>query len=157
MLLSAPSSSACGALAAAVAQAAAAACCHASRRLFGSSSNSVHSNTAAFPTSHPEARAAAAGQPTHSTHPELLDRGELAPGLHHSELQQRRQNLANMMPPNSMALIPASSLSFITGVIPYPYRQDADFLYLTGLQQQAVALIRTGGGWRLCWVGLAGC
>lgn len=69
----------------------------------------------------------------------------MAPGLHHTELAQRRQNLANLMPPGSMAVIPAASLAFVTGVIPYPYRQDADFLYLTGLQQQAVALIQAGG------------
>lgn len=90
-------------------------------------------------------RAAAAGQPTHFTHPEVLDQGQVAPGLHYTELAQRRQNLANLMPPGSLAVIPAASLAFVTGVIPYPYRQDADFLYLTGLQQQAVALIRSGG------------
>lgn len=76
---------------------------------------------------------------------QVLDKGELAPGLHYSELQQRRQNLAHLMPPGSLAVIPAASLAFVTGVIPFPYRQDADFLYLTGMQQQAVALIRTGG------------
>lgn len=90
-------------------------------------------------------RAAAAGQPTHFTHPEVLDKGEVAPGLHFSELQQRRRNLANLMPPGSVAIIPAASMAYVTGVIPYPYRQDADFLYMTGIQQQAVALIRTGG------------
>jgi hypothetical protein len=76
---------------------------------------------------------------------QMLGKGELAPGLHHSEFQQRRQNLANLMPPGSLAVIPAASLAFVTGVIPYPYRQDAEFLYLTGIQQQAVALVRTGG------------
>jgi hypothetical protein len=76
---------------------------------------------------------------------QLLGNGELAPGLHYSELQQRRQNLANLMPPGSLAIIPAASLAFVAGVIPYQYRQDADFMYLTGVQQQAVALIRTGG------------
>jgi hypothetical protein len=75
----------------------------------------------------------------------VLDKGQVAPGLHYTELAQRRQNLANLMPPGSLAVIPAASLAFVTGVIPYPYRQDADFLYLTGLQQQAVALIRSGG------------
>lgn len=78
---------------------------------------------------------------------QVLDKGELAPGLHYTELQQRRQNLAHLMPAGSLAVIPAASLAFVTGVIPYPYRQDADFLYLTGMQQQAVALIRTGGEW----------
>lgn len=86
---------------------------------------------------------------------QVLDKGEVAPGLHFSELQQRRQNLANLMPPGSVAIIPAASLAYVTGVIPYPYRQDADFLYMTGIQQQAVALIRTGGAsqaWAGCFI-----
>lgn len=29
------------------------------------------------------------------------------------------------------------------GVIPYPYRQEADFLYLTGINQQGVAVVQT--------------
>lgn len=86
---------------------------------------------------------------------QLLGKGEIAPGLHFTELQQRRQNLANLMPPGSLAIIPAASLAYVAGVIPYPYRQDADFMYLTGIQQQAVALIRTGGeqglGALRCW------
>lgn len=90
-------------------------------------------------------RAAAPGQPTCVTHPELLGPGELAPGLHHSEFAARRQSLANLMQPSSLAIIPAASLAYITGVIPYPYRQEADFLYLTGIQQQAVAAIKTYG------------
>jgi hypothetical protein len=107
-------------------------------------------------------RAAAPGQPTPATHPELLGPGELAPGLHFTEFQQRRQHLANVMQPGSLAIVPAAAVSYITGVIPYPYRQDADFLWLTGLQQQAVAVIKTysesprgwwslgaAGGWQL--------
>jgi len=82
----------------------------------------------------------------------VLDKGEVAPGLHFSELQQRRRNLANLMPPGSVAIIPAASMAYVTGVIPYPYRQDADFLYMTGIQQQAVALIRTGGASQ-AWAG----
>lgn len=84
--------------------------------------------------------------------PQVLEKGEVAPGVHYTELQRRRQNLANLMPPGSLAVVPAASLAFVTGVIPYPYRQDADFLYLTGIQQQAVALIRTGGETQACAV-----
>ncbi|KAF6266603.1 peptidase M24, structural domain-containing protein [Scenedesmus sp. NREL 46B-D3] len=90
-------------------------------------------------------RDALAGQPTHCTHPNVLGLDELAPGLHISEFQARRRNLARLMPPGSIAIIPAASLAYVTGVIPYPYRQDADFLYLTGLQQQSVAIVQTDG------------
>jgi hypothetical protein len=75
--------------------------------------------------------------------PQLLAPGELAPGLHCSEFAARRQRLAAAIPPTSLAIIPAAAIAYITGVIPYPYRQEADFLYLTGLQQQAVAIIKT--------------
>lgn len=77
--------------------------------------------------------------------PQVLGPDELAPGLHISEFQARRRNLARLMPPGSIAIIPAASLAYVTGVIPYPYRQDADFLYLTGVQQQSVAIIQTDG------------
>eukprot|EP00879_Flechtneria_rotunda_P028716 GHRR01030931.1.p1 GENE.GHRR01030931.1~~GHRR01030931.1.p1 ORF type:complete len:455 (+),score=161.77 GHRR01030931.1:479-1843(+) len=65
--------------------------------------------------------------------------------MHVEEFAARRQNLARLMPPGSIAILPAASLAYVTGVIPYPYRQDADFLYLTGIQQQAVAVIQAGG------------
>jgi hypothetical protein len=76
---------------------------------------------------------------------QVLGPDELAPGLHVSEFKARRRNLARLMPPGSIAIIPAASLAYVTGVIPYPYRQDADFLYLTGIQQQSVAIIENDG------------
>lgn len=76
---------------------------------------------------------------------QVLGSDELAPGIHVAEFAARRRNLARLIPPGSIAIIPAASQAFITGVIPYPYRQDADFLYLTGVHQQAVAIIQTGG------------
>eukprot|EP00882_Tetradesmus_deserticola_P006395 GHRQ01006726.1.p1 GENE.GHRQ01006726.1~~GHRQ01006726.1.p1 ORF type:complete len:508 (+),score=199.91 GHRQ01006726.1:146-1669(+) len=79
------------------------------------------------------------------TQNQVLGLDELAPSLHISEFQARRRNLARLMPPGSIAIIPAASLAYVTGVIPYPYRQDADFLYLTGLQQQSVAILQTDG------------
>lgn len=75
---------------------------------------------------------------------QVLGPDELAPGLHIKEFIARRRNLARLIPPGSIAIVPAASLAYVTGVIPYPYRQDADFMYLTGIQQQAVAIIETG-------------
>lgn len=75
----------------------------------------------------------------------MLGPDELAPGIHVKEFQDRRRNLARLIPLGSVAIIPAASLAYVAGVIPYPYRQDADFLYLTGIQQQCVAVIQTDG------------
>jgi hypothetical protein len=34
----------------------------------------------------------------------------------------------------------------MTGVIPYPYRQDADFYYFTGINQTALAMFHKRSG-----------
>ena len=94
-----------------------------------------------------------------------LAEGELAPGLSAAEFADRRARLARLLPPGSVAIVPGAAKNYRTGAIPYPYRQvrvcfaalpenthasssyawaapqDADFLYLTGIVQQAVAVI----------------
>lgn len=86
-----------------------------------------------------------AGQPLPETHPELLSEGELAPGLLATEFAQRRQMLAEALPPQCLALLPSAPTMYTSpgGRIPYSYRQDADFLYFTGLTQQGVALVES--------------
>lgn len=142
------------------------------------------------------ARAAwSAGQPTPETHPDLLQPGELLPGLAAAEFAARRAALAALLPPGAVALLPAAPITYMAGgaafplfccchalhlpchvclahddrrsaplgtarqhgaawhvrlgrlttplaaswpaagVIPYPFRQSADFLYLTGITQ----------------------
>jgi hypothetical protein len=86
--------------------------------------------------------AAAAGQPTPGTHPELLQPGQLLPGMAAAEFAARRRQLAAMLPAGAMAVLPATPLVYMAGVIPYPYRPGADFLYLTGVAQPyAVAVL----------------
>ena len=53
---------------------------------------------------------------------QLLEHGELAPGLTTAEFAARRQALAEALPPDSVALLPAPPLKYIAGVVPYPYR-----------------------------------
>ncbi|KAK9908284.1 hypothetical protein WJX75_005446 [Coccomyxa subellipsoidea] len=89
-----------------------------------------------------------AGQPIHETHPHLLSEGQLWPGVTAAEFAARRRRLANAMPPGGIAVLPAATPVFMTGAIPYPYRQDADFLYLTGINQQAVAVIEASSPMR---------
>lgn len=62
----------------------------------------------------------------------------------HGELAERRRRLTALMPPASLAVVPAAPERFVTGVIPYPYRQAADFYYLTGITQPGVALLHKG-------------
>lgn len=61
------------------------------------------------------------------------------------EYWQRRQRLAGMLLPGSIAVLPSASTIFMSGVVPYPYRPDPDFTYITGLLQHAVAVLQAGG------------
>lgn len=110
-------------------------------------------------------RTVVAGQPIATTHPELLEAGELQPGLPLSEFERRRQNLAALLPPGAVALIPSAPVVYMAGVIPYPYRPDADFMYLTGIQQPtSLAVLQSTGeftlfapdhdAWREQWDGV---
>lgn len=63
-----------------------------------------------------------------------------------AEYWQRRQRLAGMLLPGSIAVLPSASTIFMSGVVPYPYRPDPDFTYITGLLQHAVAVLQAGGG-----------
>ncbi|GAQ92241.1 Putative Xaa-Pro aminopeptidase [Klebsormidium nitens] len=87
------------------------------------------------------------GQPSPETHPELLAPGEVTPGISAAEYAARRSALLALLPPRSVALLPAAPPVYMAGVIPYPYRQDADFAYLTGcLQPGGVAVLEKRGG-----------
>jgi len=79
------------------------------------------------------------------THPELLAADELTVGIRAQEYANRRAALAKIMPPGSVAVLPAASTTYMAGIIPYTYRQDADFLYCTGIHQHAVAVIQAPG------------
>jgi hypothetical protein len=75
---------------------------------------------------------------------QLLNEGEFAPGMGMDELRQRRQRLADIMPECSVAVLPSAPQRYMAGVIPYTYRQDADFRYLTGVTQQGLAIFHKG-------------
>lgn len=94
--------------------------------------------------------AAVAGQPTSLSHPQLLQPGELQPGVTAAEFAARREHLAALLPPGGLAVLPAAPLVYMAGVIPYPYRQSADFLYLTGIAQPcALAVVDSNRHYRL--------
>lgn len=75
------------------------------------------------------------GQPTAATHPQLLKEGEITPGITSDEYVSRRNKLLELLPDKSLAIIASAPVKMMTDVVPYTFRQDADYLYITGCQQ----------------------
>eukprot|EP00198_Chlamydomonas_reinhardtii_P000397 XP_001689732.1 predicted protein [Chlamydomonas reinhardtii] len=108
----------------------------------GSAPRAPHICSREFSTApSPEERPPFAGQPISSTHPELLAPGQLTPGVTAAEYAARRRQLSELLPPGSIAVLPSAATTYMAGVIPWPYRQDPDFYYLTGLLQHGLAVI----------------
>ncbi|CAK8572540.1 unnamed protein product [Lathyrus sativus] len=75
------------------------------------------------------------GQPTSASHPQLLNDGEITPGISSEEYILRRKKMLELLPEKSLAIIAAAPVKMMTDVVPYTFRQDADYLYITGCQQ----------------------
>lgn len=86
------------------------------------------------------------GQPVHETHPHLLAAGELTPGITAQEYHERRAALCQSLPPDSAVLLPSATLKYRSGAVFYPFRQESNFLYLTGFSEpdSLAVLKRTG-------------
>ncbi|XP_024019900.1 intermediate cleaving peptidase 55, mitochondrial, partial [Morus notabilis] len=65
----------------------------------------------------------------------LLKGGELTPGISSEEYVLRRKNFLELLPEKGLAIIAAAPVKMMTDVVPYTFRQDADYLYITGCQQ----------------------
>ncbi|KAI5467704.1 peptidase M24, structural domain-containing protein [Mariannaea sp. PMI_226] len=86
------------------------------------------------------------GQPVYETHPHILKPGELTPGITAQEYADRRARLALSMTEGSVAILHAASLQYKSGAVFHPYRQESNFLYLTGWQEgDAIAVIEKTG------------
>lgn len=84
------------------------------------------------------------GQPVHETHPHLLAPGELTPGITAQEYADRRSRLASLLPADSVVILPAAELKYRSGAVFFPFRQESNFLYLTGFSEpDSLAVIRT--------------
>lgn len=66
---------------------------------------------------------------------QLLKNGEITPGITTEEYMLRRKKLLELLPQKSLAIISAAPVKMMTDVVPYTFRQDADYLYVTGCQQ----------------------
>ncbi|PSN49591.1 hypothetical protein C0J52_14215 [Blattella germanica] len=94
------------------------------------------------------------GQPVPTTHPHLLQPGELLPGLRKEEFQERRFRLMESIhkyasrhddnPKQHLVVIPSATKVYMTEKIPYVFRQNTDFLYLSGCLEPDSALVLMG-------------
>ncbi|KAJ0389710.1 hypothetical protein P43SY_011187 [Pythium insidiosum] len=60
---------------------------------------------------------------------------QLQPGIPRSEFRQRREQLLENLPENTALIVHASTTKYMTNDIPYEFRQNSNFLYLTGLEE----------------------
>ncbi|KAK4794263.1 hypothetical protein SAY86_012257 [Trapa natans] len=89
------------------------------------------------------------GQPAPVTHPELLKYGEITPGITVEEYISRRNKLIELLPEKGLAIIASAPVKMMTDVVPYTFRQDADYAYITGCQQPGGIAVLCRG-WGLC-------
>ncbi|KAH6640599.1 peptidase M24, structural domain-containing protein [Chaetomium tenue] len=86
------------------------------------------------------------GQPVYETHPHLLKPGEVTPGITAQEYADRRAKLAFSLPEGGVAVLPSAEVKYRSGAVFYPFRQESNFLYLTGFSEpQSLAVIRKTG------------
>ncbi|KAK4147577.1 aminopeptidase-like protein [Dichotomopilus funicola] len=86
------------------------------------------------------------GQPVHETHPHLLQAGEITPGITAQEYADRRAKLAFSLPEGGVAVLPSAETKYRSGAVFYSFRQESNFLYLTGFSEpQSLAVIRKTG------------
>ncbi|XP_017129943.1 xaa-Pro aminopeptidase 3 [Drosophila elegans] len=97
------------------------------------------------------------GQPTSVSHPHLIRPDELVPGVEMAEFKERRNQLMQNIrayarsfggqfnghsSASHMLVLGAASKKYMSGKIPYVFRQNSDFYYLTGcLEPDAVLLL----------------
>ncbi|XP_014048616.1 xaa-Pro aminopeptidase 3 isoform X3 [Salmo salar] len=98
------------------------------------------------------------GQLSPFTHPHFIKNGEVTPGLTQTEFDLRRQRLASLIEVQADRLGPTASsnkhlvivlshpIRYMTNDIPYPFHQNQDFLYLTGILEPDSALVLCGTG-----------
>ena len=90
------------------------------------------------------------GQPTYLTHPHLLKEGELVAGVTATEFLERRQRFITSIRKAAgdrksngvnIVVIPSASKQYMSEKIPYVFRQNSDFVYLTGCLEPDAALL----------------
>ncbi|KAJ8254365.1 hypothetical protein COCON_G00209770 [Conger conger] len=75
------------------------------------------------------------GQPSPYTHPHLVKHDEVTPGLTQTEYELQRHPFPHI------AIVLSHPTRYMTNDIPYPFHQNQDFLYLTGVLEPDCALV----------------
>ncbi|CAK1548077.1 unnamed protein product [Leptosia nina] len=87
------------------------------------------------------------GQPTCHTHPHLISTGYLTCGITQMEYKERRETLvsklveAENVHKTHVIVIPGSRKQYMSDKIPYVFRQNSDFFYLTGCLEPSAILV----------------
>lgn len=91
------------------------------------------------------------GQPTFKTHPHILKANELVQGVTLDEIVNRRHRMIETIKAYSktnhqavkhhLIVIPSGTKKYISASIPYVFRQNSDFLYLSGCCEQDSILV----------------
>jgi len=86
----------------------------------------------------------ALGQPSHYTHPYLLEKDEVTPKLSKLQYEGRRLRLMHKLKNENerhIAIIPSNELTIMSEDIPYQFHQRTNFLYLTGFLEPDSCLL----------------
>ncbi|RLN89820.1 hypothetical protein BBJ28_00021592 [Nothophytophthora sp. Chile5] len=69
-------------------------------------------------------------------------------GLPATDFQERRSKLFDVLPDNSALIVNAAEVKYMTHDIPWEFHQNANFLYLTGLEEPDAhaVLLKTKAG-----------
>ncbi|XP_013144455.1 PREDICTED: probable Xaa-Pro aminopeptidase 3 isoform X2 [Papilio polytes] len=88
------------------------------------------------------------GQPTYHTHPHMIAKGHLTCGITQMEYKERRDTLVNKLiaevdnvHKSHIIIIPAARKQYMSDKIPYVFRQNSDFFYLTGCLEPSAILV----------------
>ncbi|CAL1532454.1 unnamed protein product [Lymnaea stagnalis] len=90
------------------------------------------------------------GQPAAQTHPHLIAEGEVTPGITRKEFHKRRCRLVESAVEvfkgvksvkHHLFVFPSATTVYMTNDIPYPFRQNSDFLYFCGFQEPDSVLL----------------
>ncbi|XP_054718279.1 xaa-Pro aminopeptidase 3-like [Uloborus diversus] len=90
-------------------------------------------------------------QPTSKTHKHLLKSNEINPGLSVDSFHERRKKLIESVrnddstfvknEDSHLIVIPSNSIAYMSDNIPFPFRQNSDFLYLSGYKEANCVLL----------------
>ncbi|KAF9526256.1 peptidase M24 [Crepidotus variabilis] len=80
------------------------------------------------------------GQPTISSHPHLIRKDDLTPGIPASDYETRRRKLMEMLPEKSLVVSVAGPVKYMSSSA-YKYRPSSNFWYLTGFEEPDSAVV----------------